>query len=97
MVEWGSDRECGTEKGSISQEAGGEKVFTKITEMLRLGEDVWRGGEDAESWDVGDSLTGLIGRGHVFNDILVGFIKCIDERKMMRVNNASLAELQVVK
>lgn len=53
-------------------------------------------GEDAESWDVGNSLIGLIIRGVMLYYTLVGFIKFIDERKMMRVNNASLTKLEVV-
>lgn len=29
-------------EGSISREAGGEKVFTKATEKVRSCDDVWR-------------------------------------------------------
>ncbi len=51
------------ERGSISRETGGEKVFTKKTEGVRMGEDkgnegeedngLKAEGEDAESWDEG--------------------------------------------
>lgn len=51
------------ERGSISREKGGEKVFTKTSERVRSGEDkgnegevengLKAGGEEAESWDVG--------------------------------------------
>lgn len=52
----------GEAEGSISRETWGEKVFTKTTERVRLGEDgvtegeegngLKDGGEDGESWDV---------------------------------------------